>query len=76
MATINNYDGNKILHGESCVCETGTFSEQGNNPEFQHLSPLDVICQNNMLKTQIVDMKEQMEELQEKNNKLLPELNR
>ena len=71
-----NFDGNAIPHGENCVCITGTSTDQASNPEFDYLSPLDTICQNNVLKTQIIDMREQMDELQEKNNKILPELNR
>ena len=55
---------------------TGTATDQTDNPEFDYLSPLDIICQNNVLKTQIIDMREQFDELQEKQNKILPELNR
>ena len=78
MGSEHNYGGQATLHGEGCVCENGDHhvSEQGNNPEFQNLAHLDVMCQNNLLKTQVMDMKELMEELQDKNNKLLPELNR
>ena len=71
-----NFDGERIPHGETCVCVTGTSTEQRDNPEFDYLSPLDIICQNNVLKTQIIDMREQFDELQEKQNKILPELNR
>ena len=53
-----NFDGERTPHGETCVCMTGTSTDQAENPEFDYLSPLDIICQNNVLKTQIIDMRE------------------
>ena len=78
MGSESNFCGVVTAHGENCICELGDhhISEHGSNPEFANLSNLDVICQNNLLKTQVMDMKQLSEELQAKNNKLLPELNR
>ena len=53
VGSESNFCGAVTAHGENCICELGDhhISEHGNNPEFANLSSLDVICQNNLLKT-------------------------
>ena len=59
VGSESNLGGQFTPHGENCICELGDhhISEHGASPEFAHLGHLDVICQNNLLKTQVMDMK-------------------